>query len=206
MNVKRLERKKRKHQKRDQRQAEYRQKRQKERQVDIVVTSPDVSDPCLVEWAKQLSDGSPVEIPITPELGARYQECFDNCRRFQRHDENIIGGYKVVVNRKGSTALWLTAEPHFVLLGERYRDPTPDFHINRCVFVPSSSVTPPKVIGTITNPILKVLVDDPRVHQAIAILKEGHQWQWDMMVCHDPNAIRQYNAVVERAQRLLKSI
>ena len=205
MNITKLERKKKKQQKRNQRQADYRQKRQN-KETEIVVMSPDVSNTILVEWAKQLGDGLPVDIYITPEHGAMYQACFDNCCMFQRHDENVIGGYKVVVNRKGKTALWLTAEPHFVLFGERYRDPTPDFHISRCVFVPSSNVTPPTVVGTITNPIFKVLVDDPRVHQAIAILEEGYEWQWDMMVHHDPNAIRQYNAIVERAQRLLRSI
>jgi hypothetical protein len=202
MNTKQLSKKRRKAQARNRKQAEWRKKKNEKQPLpDSHVSCPDINDPRLIDFAGRLG-GTPVMIHISEEPGAKAQHCYDNCVRFRRDGENIVGGYKIV----NSGGYWLAAEPHFLLQGDSWRDPTPDFHLFRHVFVPSNTVTMDTLCQHSAICKYCVLIDDPRVYQAMKIVRDAEKWQAAMFLLHDREAIRQYDLAMDRVEKLLAEV
>lgn len=202
MNTKQLTKKRRKAQARNRKQAEWRKKKNEKQPLpDIQATCPNIDDPRLIDFAGRLG-GTPVMIHISEEPGAKAQHCYDNCVRLRRDDEEIVGGYKIVNNG----GYWLAAEPHFLLHGDSWRDPTPDVQLLRYVFVPSNTVTMDTLCQDSAICKYCVLIDDPRVHQAIKMVLNAEKWQAAMFLLHDGEAIRQYNLAMERVLTLLAQV
>jgi hypothetical protein len=201
MKTNKLMKKRRKAQARNRKQAEWRKKKEKQPLPDIQATCPNIDDPRLHDFARQLG-GPPVVVHISEESGAKAQHCYDNCIRFRRDGEEIVGGYKIVNNG----GYWLAAEPHFLLHGDSWRDPTPDYQLSRYVFVPSNTVTMDTLCQESAICKYYVLIDDPRVHQAIDVLVDAEKWQPAMFLLHDREAILQYNRAVEHVLTLLSQV